>query len=87
MYKRTVPIPPEAVRALATGIAPADELESSHRSEVLRWLDSTRDIYRRRKPATPPVHLVSYAVLLDPQDTSVFLAPVPPTSAVALTPT
>ena len=64
---------PRAVRDLLAGIVPADELEQAHQADVLRWLDNTRDIYRRSKPATPPRHLVSYAVLLDPQDASVFL--------------
>lgn len=38
------------VRALITGIVPADELEQAHRSSALAWLDGTRDIYRRAKP-------------------------------------
>jgi 8-oxo-dGTP diphosphatase len=64
---------PQAVRELAAAIDPADELERAHRSDVLAWLAGTRDIYRRRRPATPPKHLVSYAVLIDPRDASVFL--------------
>jgi 8-oxo-dGTP diphosphatase len=68
-----MPAPPDDVRALVTGIVPADEQEAAHRSDVLRWLDRTRDIYRRARPATPPRHLVSYAVLLDPRDLSLFL--------------
>jgi 8-oxo-dGTP diphosphatase len=68
-----MPMPPDDVRELVTGIVPADGLESAHRSEALRWLDRTRDIYRRARPATPPWHLVSYAVLLDPRDLSLFL--------------
>jgi 8-oxo-dGTP pyrophosphatase MutT (NUDIX family) len=63
----------ERVRALITGIVPADELEQAHRSSALAWLDGTRDIYRRAKPATPPQHLVSYTVLADSADLSVFL--------------
>jgi 8-oxo-dGTP diphosphatase len=62
-----------AVRALIAAIAPADEIERAHQSDALAWLDRTRDIYRRSKPATPPMHLVSYAVLLDPRDLSMFL--------------
>ena len=27
---------------------------------MLAWLDSTPDVYRRVKPATPPRHLVCY---------------------------
>ncbi len=65
--------PPGAVRELVARIPPADELERTHQADVLEWLEGTPDIYRRRKPATPPKHLVSYAVLLDPRDVSVFL--------------
>jgi len=69
-----MPEPPQEVRELVTGIVPADDLESAHRSDTLRWLGATRDIYRRARPATPPRHLVSYAVLLNPRDLSLFLA-------------
>jgi 8-oxo-dGTP diphosphatase len=65
--------PADQVRDLVTGIVPADDLESAHRSDTLRWLGATRDIYRRARPATPPRHLVSYAVLLNPRDLSLFL--------------
>jgi 8-oxo-dGTP diphosphatase len=68
-------MPPDsaAVRELIAAIAPADEIERAHQSDALAWLGRTRDIYRRSKPATPPMHLVSYAVLLDPRDLSMFL--------------
>jgi 8-oxo-dGTP pyrophosphatase MutT (NUDIX family) len=59
--------------ALVAGIVPVDALERAHQGDVLDWLESTQDIYRRQKPATPPKHLVSYAVLVDPDDRSVFL--------------
>jgi 8-oxo-dGTP diphosphatase len=62
-----------AVRDLMTAIGPADELEKAHQSDALAWLEGTQDIYRRAKPATPPKHLVSYAVLVDSSDLSVFL--------------
>jgi 8-oxo-dGTP diphosphatase len=68
-----MPSSPDAVRMLVSGIVPADETERAHRRDALAWLGSTRDIYRRAKPATPPKHLVSYAVLLDPRDATVFL--------------
>jgi 8-oxo-dGTP diphosphatase len=68
-------MPPDsaAVRELIAAIAPADEIERAHQLDALAWLERTRDIYRRSKPATPPMHLVSYAVLLDPRDLSMFL--------------
>lgn len=62
-----------AVRDLVAAIVPGDEQEWAHRADCLAWLESTDDIYRRVRPATPPKHLVSYAVLIDPRDSSVFL--------------
>jgi hypothetical protein len=54
-------------------LSPADELGQAHQIDVLDWMRATSDIYRRRKPATPPKHLVSYAALLDPHQANVFL--------------
>ena len=61
------------VAALVAAIAPSDDTERAHRADALTWLASTPDVYRRVKPATPPRHLVSYAVLTDQQDGSMFL--------------
>lgn len=58
---------------LTSAIAPGDHLESRHRAETLAWLRETDDVFRRRKPATPPKHLVSYVVPVDPADGSVLL--------------
>ena len=66
-------MPVSAVRDLVAAIAPTDDLERAHQADVLAWLSSTDDIYRRRKPATPSKHLVSYTALLDPTDGAVFL--------------
>jgi 8-oxo-dGTP diphosphatase len=62
-----------AVHEMVAGLVPVDELEAEHRSDTLRWLRSTDDVFRRVKPATPPRHLVSYVVLADPADHSVLL--------------
>lgn len=61
------------VRDLAAAITPADDRERADQADCLRWLAGTSDIYRRAKPATPPRHLVSYAVPVDAADGSVFL--------------
>lgn len=61
------------VHELITQISPADELESVHRLQALRWLEITDDIFRRQKPATPAMHLVSYVVLADARDGSSLL--------------
>lgn len=44
---------------------PLDELEHTHLREALAWLDSGAELCRRIKPATPPMHLVSYFVVSD----------------------
>lgn len=54
-------------------IAPLDSLEQQHIDHTLAWLTDTDDIFRRAKPATPPQHLVSYVVLVDPDESGIFL--------------
>jgi 8-oxo-dGTP diphosphatase len=54
-----------AVHELVAQVVPLDPLESVHIADTLRWLETTDDVFRRQKPATPDRHLVSYAVLLD----------------------
>ncbi|MGY2122474.1 NUDIX hydrolase [Nocardia gipuzkoensis] len=62
-----------AVAAIVNRIEPLDELEQRHIEVTRAWLASTDDIFRRVKPATPPRHLVSYVVLVDPQARAVLL--------------
>jgi hypothetical protein len=64
---------PGDVAALVAAIEPYDDTERAQQADVLAWLASTPDVYRRVKPATPPRHLVSYAVLASPRDGHVFL--------------
>jgi hypothetical protein len=47
------------VHQLVGEITPLDELEAKHRTQALRWLESTDDVFRRSKPSTPTPHLVS----------------------------
>ena len=61
------------VYELVSALTPADDVEADHQSDVLRWLRSTDDVFRRVKPATPRRHLVSYVVPVDPADGSVLL--------------
>lgn len=46
-------------------IAPLDEREAETKKDVLQWLRSDVEIYRTKKPDTPPKHLVSYFVIVD----------------------
>jgi ADP-ribose pyrophosphatase YjhB (NUDIX family) len=61
------------VHDLVSELALVDDLEAEHRSDTLRWLRTTDDVFRRVKPATPTRHLVSYVVPIDRTDGSVLL--------------
>ncbi|OHX15687.1 hypothetical protein BI343_17075 [Chromobacterium amazonense] len=54
-----------AIRAEVAAIAPLDALEAQHRQAALDWIDSGAELWRRAKPATPPVHLSTYFALKD----------------------
>ncbi len=53
-----------AVHELVGQVEPVDELEARHLADTLLWLESTDDVFRRRKPDVPDRHLVAYAVLM-----------------------
>ena len=61
------------VHELVARITPLDALEAAHIAETLHWLETTDDVFRRTKPATPARHLVSYVVLLDRDGSQVLL--------------
>lgn len=52
-------------RELVAAIDPLDPIEAGHQAEVLDWIDGGAPLWRTAKPATPPMHLVSYAVVVD----------------------
>ncbi len=56
-----------ATRDLVGAIDPLDDTEVRHQAQVLDWIDSGAPLWRTAKPATPPMHLVSYAVVVDPE--------------------
>lgn len=56
-----------------TGLAPFDKIEQAHKEDVLDWIASGAPIFRVKKPDTPPKHLVSYFVLVDPEHKSILL--------------
>ncbi len=64
----------QQIRVIVEQIAAADKAEAEHRGQVLAWLDSTGDIFRRVRPRTPSPHLVSYFVPVDHQTGHVLLA-------------
>lgn len=61
------------VHDLVTKICPFDDLEARHKADTLAWINSGAEIFRIAKPATPPQHLVSYFVILDPAARKVLL--------------
>jgi 8-oxo-dGTP diphosphatase len=63
----------QVVHGPVSGIQPGDAVEWEHRTDTLKWLETTNDVYRRAKPATPERHLVSHVVLVDPDDASILL--------------
>jgi len=63
----------QVVRDLVSGIRAGDKTERGHRADTLKWLETTDDVFRRAKPATPERHLVSYVVLVDPADAGILL--------------
>lgn len=67
------PTEPLGVYDLVRTIVPYDSLERDHIADVLQWIESGSPIYRVAKPDTPPKHLVSYFVMVDPDHNSVLL--------------
>ncbi|MBC3908011.1 NUDIX hydrolase [Undibacterium umbellatum] len=53
------------IRDEVISIAPHDAMEGDDISRCLAWIDSGVDLCRIAKPATPPMHLVSYFVVVD----------------------
>ncbi len=47
----------QVVHELIRCISPVDDLEAEHQLDALQWLQSTDDVFRRVKPATPDRHL------------------------------
>jgi len=58
---------------LVQNIDPYDDLEREHIADILAWIQSSVNIYRIGKPDKPPKHLVSYFVLVDPDQQSMLL--------------
>ncbi|MCA0352042.1 MAG: NUDIX domain-containing protein [Chloroflexi bacterium] len=61
------------IRSLVTQIAPLDLREQADCNETLAWIDSDAPLFRTAKPATPPMHLVSYIVVYDPATAQILL--------------
>jgi 8-oxo-dGTP pyrophosphatase MutT (NUDIX family) len=55
----------DAIREEIAAITPLDMLEQQYLASALEWIDSGAELCRIAKPATPPVHLVSYFAVID----------------------
>ncbi len=55
----------EQIRHEIELIEPLDETERQCRDDIIDWIDSGAEIFRLRKPAEPPKHLICYSVLVD----------------------
>lgn len=55
-----------AIYELVQAITPHDELERHHQLQTAAWIASGAPLFRVRKPADPPQHLVAYFALVDP---------------------
>jgi len=63
----------ERIRDLISAIRPLDYIEKQHIDFVLNWIQSGVEIFRTEKPATPPIHLVSYFLIFSPEESKVLL--------------
>ncbi|WP_110513232.1 NUDIX hydrolase [Herpetosiphon llansteffanensis] len=61
------------IRGLVNQIAPLDLREQADCNKTLTWIDSDAPLFRTAKPATPPMHLVSYIVVYDPATAQILL--------------
>jgi 8-oxo-dGTP diphosphatase len=71
-YHKTINIR-TTIATIINSITPFDTIEHQHIDETLKWINSGADIFRIKKPDTPPKHLVSYFVLYDKKQKKVLL--------------
>lgn len=65
--------PKEIILNAVKQIRPFDDLETTHKEDVLRWIMSGEQIFRISKPANPGKHLVAYFVVFDKKSNSLLL--------------
>lgn len=56
-----------------SAIRPLDDTERQHIDFVLNWIQSGVEIFRIEKPASPPIHLVSYFLIFSPEQSKILL--------------
>ena len=68
-----MPTTEKQILADISALAAFDEVEQAHKEDILEWIASGAELFRIKKPDTPPKHLVSYFVLVDPEHKSILL--------------
>jgi 8-oxo-dGTP diphosphatase len=63
----------DLVGQVVGAVEPLDDLEADDQAACLAWIASGAPLCRTQKPATPPQHLVAYAVAVDPVRREVLL--------------
>jgi 8-oxo-dGTP pyrophosphatase MutT (NUDIX family) len=58
---------------LVKSIIPYDKLEKEHIKNIIEWISSGVNIFRIKKDAIPPKHLVSYSVVVDLEKQKILL--------------
>lgn len=61
------------ILTLVNSIALYDQLERDHIKDIANWIASGENIFRIKKDAIPPKHLVSYSVAVDVNERKIFL--------------
>lgn len=55
----------QQIKNVITAVIPHDKIEQNHINNTLNWIDTGVEIFRIKKDAIPPKHLVSYSVVID----------------------
>ena len=63
----------EQIKELIINIDSYDTLEKEQIIEAKKWIESADEIFRIEKPDNPAMHLVSYFVVYDSLNSSIFL--------------
>lgn len=63
----------EETLRIIEGITPFDEKETEQRQKAIDWIKSGAPLYRIQKPDVPPMHLVSYFAIFDPEANKILL--------------
>jgi len=61
------------IHQIVSSLIPFDHLEEEHLNFTKQWIASGAEIFRLELPDQPPIHLVSYFILIDPQTNDLLL--------------